>query len=156
MFLWNLFIAVLWSSLLEDMSLSSLSIGFVLGFAALGWMRAAVGRPRYAVRVIHILRLVALLSWELLVSNLRVARDVVTPKHRNRPGIIAFTLAGRTEAEIASFSIILSFIPGTLSLDISKDRRTLFLHVMFLRDAAAICDRLKMRIEDPLLEVMRA
>jgi multicomponent Na+:H+ antiporter subunit E len=155
MFLWNLLIAILWASLSGELSLLNLLIGFALGFGALSWVRSAAGHPRYAIRLLNVLRLVALLAWELLVSTLRVAYDVITPRHRSRPGIIGFTLDARTDAEITIVATVISFMPGTLCLNLSEDRRTLFIHAMFLEDKVLLSGRLKARIERPLLEVLR-
>lgn len=155
MFLWNLLIAVLWGSLLRDMSPLNLLVGFILGFAALGWMRAAIGRRRYAARFINVVRLAVLLLWELAGSNFRVARDVITRRHQSRPAIVAFPLEARTDAEITMFACVLSFMPGTLSVDLSEDRSVLFVHAMFFDERGAFCERLRDRVERPLMEVIR-
>jgi multicomponent Na+:H+ antiporter subunit E len=154
-FLWNLLIAILWGSLLRDMRPLNLAVGFLLGFAVLGWMRSAIGKPRYAQRVLNVVRLLGLLSWELTVSNLRVALDVITPRHRSRPAIVGYALDASTDAEITLFACILSFMPGTISVDLSEDRRVLFVHVMFYDDRQSFCDRLRERVEAPLMEVLR-
>jgi multicomponent Na+:H+ antiporter subunit E len=155
MFLWNLLIAVLWGSLLRDMSPLNLLVGFLLGFAALGWMRAAIGRRRYAARFTNVVRLALLLLWELTISNLRVARDVITRRHHSRPAIVAFPLDARTDAEITLFACVLSFMPGTISVDLSADRSVLFVHVMFFDDRESFCEHLRDRVERPLMEVVR-
>jgi multicomponent Na+:H+ antiporter subunit E len=154
-FLWNLLIAILWGSLLRDMRPLNLAVGFLLGFAVLGWMRSAIGKPRYAQRVLNVVRLLGLLSWELTISNLRVALDVITPRHRSRPAIVAYPLDASTDAEITLFACTLSFMPGTISVDLSPDRSVLFVHVMFFDDRDSFCERLRERVERPLLEVLR-
>jgi multicomponent Na+:H+ antiporter subunit E len=70
--------------------------------------------------------------WELLLSNLRVAYDVVTVKHFMRPGILAIPLEARTDLEITVLANMISLTPGTLSLDVSSDRQVLFVHAMYL------------------------
>ena len=137
------------------MSAFNFSVGFLLGFGALAWMRSGVGHIRYSTRLVHVVRLVAYLLSELIISNFQVARDIITPRHLSRPGIIKFELESRTDAEITVFTNIISFMPGTVSIDISDDHRTLYLHVMFLDDRAAFSRRLRERIERPLLEVLR-
>jgi multicomponent Na+:H+ antiporter subunit E len=45
--------------------------------------------------------------------------------------------------------------PGTLSLDLSEDRRVLYIHVMFLDDIEKTRHQIKQGLERRVLEVMR-
>jgi multicomponent Na+:H+ antiporter subunit E len=92
---------------------------------------------------------------ELLISNLKVLWDVITPQHISRPGIIALPLDARTDAEIMLVANLISLTPGTLSLDLSEDRRSLYIHVMFLDDIEQTRRQIKQGLERRVLEVMR-
>jgi len=89
-------------------------------------------------RVVHrvwaILALCRLFVYELFVSSFRVAWDVVTPRHRARPGILAVPLDAREGGEITLLANFISLTPGSLSLDVSADRSVLFVHMMFIDD----------------------
>jgi multicomponent Na+:H+ antiporter subunit E len=50
---------------------------------------------------------------------------------------------------------LISLTPGTLSLDISEDRRVLYIHVMFLEDIEHTRRQIKEGLERRVLEVMR-
>jgi multicomponent Na+:H+ antiporter subunit E len=50
---------------------------------------------------------------------------------------------------------LISLTPGTLSLDLSDDRRVLYIHVMFLDDIETTRRQIKQGLEKRLLEVMR-
>jgi multicomponent Na+:H+ antiporter subunit E len=89
------------------------------------------------------------------VSNLRVLWDVLTPRHTSRPGIVGVPLAARTDLEITLVANLVSLTPGTLSLDISEDRQTLYVHVMFMDDIEAVRGQIKDGIERRVLEVLR-
>ena len=72
---------------------------------------------------------------EVLVSNLVIARDVITPKDEANPGILALELPeAMSEWQILLVSNLITMTPGTLALDLSPDRRTLFLHILYLHD----------------------
>jgi multicomponent Na+:H+ antiporter subunit E len=86
---------------------------------------------------------------------LRVLWDVITPKHISRPGIIGIPLDARTDAEIMLVANLISLTPGTLSLDLSEDRRVLYIHVMFLDDIEETRQQIKQGLERRVLEVMR-
>lgn len=101
------------------------------------------------------LKIAALMVFELVVSSLAVAWDVITPRHRSRPGILALPLDVRTDLEITVFANLLSLTPGTLGMDVSADRRFLYLHAMFIDDPAAVRTRLKHTFERRVLEALR-
>ena len=91
----------------------------------------------------------------LFVSNLRVLWDVVTPQHISRPGIIGVPLDASTDFEIMLVANLISLTPGTLSVDLSEDRKTLYVHVMFLDDIDGAREELKYGLERRVLEVLR-
>ena len=72
---------------------------------------------------------------EVLKSNLAIAWDVLTPEDKSAPGIIAIELpAGLNDFQILLISNLITMTPGSLSLDLSPDRRTLLLHILYLDD----------------------
>jgi multicomponent Na+:H+ antiporter subunit E len=71
---------------------------------------------------------------QMVRANLRVAYDVVTVKHYMKPGILAIPLEARTGFEIAMLANLISLTPGTLSIDVSADRKTIFVHAMYLSE----------------------
>ena len=88
--------------------------------------------------------------WELLLANLRVAYDVLTYTHYMRPGILAIPLEAETDLEITALANMISLTPGTLSLDVSSDRKVLYVHAMYLSEVEDF-----KRFERRLLKVMR-
>ena len=50
---------------------------------------------------------------------------------------------------------LISLTPGTLSLDLSEDRKLLYIHVMFLDDIEHTRRQIKQGLEKRVLEVMR-
>jgi multicomponent Na+:H+ antiporter subunit E len=111
--------------------------------------------PRYWTRVRQAVGLFFFFIWELLVANLRVAYDVITPRHRMRPGVIAIPLDAHTDAEITILSNMITLTPGTLSLDVSADRKVLYIHAMYIDDIESTRLKIKNGFERRLLEVMR-
>lgn len=87
---------------------------------------------------------------EMVKANLRVAYDVVTPTHYMHPGIVAMELRARTDLEITVLANLVTLTPGTLSLDVSADRRYLYIHTMYLSNLRGF-----RKFEERLLRVMR-
>jgi len=155
LFLLNIFLALGFNAVLGQLNLSGLIAGFAVGYGALWLSKPLYGRTRYFDRLPRVLALVGFFGKELLVSNLKVLWDVITPQHISRPGIIAIPLDARTDAEIMLVANLISLTPGTLSLDLSDDRRLLYIHVMFLDDIEETRRQIKQGLEKRVLEVMR-
>ena len=92
---------------------------------------------------------------ELLLANFRVAHDAVTPTHHMRPALLAIPLDARTDFEILLFANLMTMTPGSVTVDISKDRRTLYLHVMYVEDADEIRRSIKHDFERRVLRLLR-
>lgn len=109
------------------------------------------GAARWFVRAIA---LAVFFSWELALANIRVAYEVLTPKHRMRPGIIAVSLATDSDLQTMLFANLITLTPGTLSLDVSDDRRTLYVHAMYVDDAHGTRMGLKRAFEQRIKDVI--
>jgi multicomponent Na+:H+ antiporter subunit E len=69
---------------------------------------------------------------EVAVSNLRIAHDVLTPRHRMKPGIIWVDVGDLGERQLAAMANLITMTPGTLGMYVSKDRQKLYIHAMYL------------------------
>lgn len=155
LFLLNTLFAFGWAAMIGSFTLASLSIGFILGFGALYLTRGLYGPTPYFNRSRRVVFLIGYFLYELMVSSIRVAHDVVTPRNRSRPGIIAVPMDAESDAEIMLLANLISLTPGTLSLDVSPDRKILYVHVMFLDDLDTAKREIKAGMERRLLEVTR-
>ena len=155
LFVLNSLFALGFSAVLGAFSVSGVAAGYAVGFFSLWITRPLYGDDPYFERLPRVLRLAGYFLYQLIVSNLRVLWDVVTPTHTSVPGIVGVPLEARTDLEIAMVANLVSLTPGTLSLDVSEDRRTLFVHVMFIDDIEAVRAEIKDGIERRVLEVLR-
>lgn len=156
MLLWNFLLAFLWAMLTGDFSLRTFAFGFLLGFLVLYVSRHGVGgKPLNVVRVHRVPGFVLFFLWELVLANLRVAWEIITPGYHMRPGIIAIPLDARTDAEITMLANLITLTPGTMSVDVSTDRRVLYIHAMYVDDPDALRRSIKNGFERRLLEVLR-
>lgn len=153
--LWNLFLGFTWAIANGKLSMLNFAVGFFLGYFVLWLAQAPLKAESYCRKLPKLIEFLLFLGWEIFVANLRVARDVVTPARYMRPGIIAVPLSAESDDEITLLANALSLTPGTLSLDISEDRKTLFVHVMFLHDVDSVTHQIKQGFERRLLELLR-
>ena len=154
LFILNVALALGWAALMGSFTLPSLLVGFGIGYIALWVVRPLFGETKYFQRIWRVLRLVLLFVYELIASSLRVVYDVVTPVHLSRPGIIAMPLDAKGEGEILVVASLISLTPGSLSLDLSPDRKTLYVHAMFIDDPGNLRRQLKEGMERSVMEVL--
>lgn len=153
----NLLLALVWAGATGRFDPWTLAVGFVLGYGALAITIPFRPGARYHRRVLLALAFTGRYGVELVRSGVRVAHDVVTPRSRARPGMIRFPLEPASDAEVAAVANLISLTPGTLTVDVAADRRSLLVHVMFLDEGgeAALIRSLKETVERPLLRTVR-
>ncbi|MDM9627102.1 Na+/H+ antiporter subunit E [Rhizobium sp. S152] len=130
----NLLLTIAWAAVSGSTSPHNLVLGFVLGAVALLVVREPYGGAGYLRRCWAILSLILLFLKELSLSALRVAATVLSPKLTIKPGIFAFPLTVDRDFEIALLANMITLTPGTLSVDVSDDRRILYVHALDCSD----------------------
>lgn len=155
-------LALVWGFLTGWFAPLNLLFGLLLGRAVLSFVRLAplgegevFSLARLPARLARFVLFVPFFLYELVLANLRVAYDVLTPRHRSRPGILEVPLDARSDEEIAMLANLITLTPGTLSLDVSEDRRSLFVHSMFIDDAEAEIRAIKEGFERRVLGIWR-
>ncbi len=83
---------------------------------------------------------------ELFLSNLKVAHDVVTPSYHMRPGVLAIPLDAESNLQVLFISNLITMTPGTMSLDVSHDKRVLYIHALYIDDLEILRQEIKLGI----------
>lgn len=81
-----------------------------------------------------LIEFVAFYLCEVILSNLRVAYDVLTPQNLMRPAIISVSTEGLTDRQLLILMNTITMTPGTLSLDVDEKNHRLFIHAMYVDD----------------------
>lgn len=156
MFLVNVLLAVAWVLVTGGFSVLNGVFGFVLGLAALSLIREQIGTIGYVRRVRRIAALAVLFLFELLLSALRVFKLVLTPDlSKLEPGFIAYPLTVDRDFEISMLANLITLTPGTLSVDVSDDRRTLYIHAIHVPDPEELRTDIANGFERKILEAFR-
>lgn len=100
-----------------------------------------------------LLRLLAVVIFDIVLANLRVAILILGPRRRIHPRFIAVPLALTSPFSITLLASIISLTPGTVSSNLSGDRRTLLVHGLVVHDADEAVRHIRRRYEQPLLEI---
>ena len=95
---------------------------------------------------------------ELVAASLRVAYEVLTPKDHMKPAVVAIPLDAETDLEITLLANFITLTPGTLSIDVSKDRKTLYVHEVYVEagDIEKVKKQIKGGFEKKILKITRS
>ena len=156
MLLGNLLLALAWAALQGDFSLWTLVTGHVLGYLILVTLvrGGVLSTSPYVGRVHRVAGLAAYFFYELVKANLRLALDVATPSFHMKPGIIAVPLDATRDSQILLLSMLINTTPGSVALDVSPDRKTLYVHVMYMDTPGAAREEIKQGFERRVLGVL--
>jgi multicomponent Na+:H+ antiporter subunit E len=138
MLLGSILLALAWAALLGDITLGNLLVGYGLGYAVLALLeKGGVLPSTFQTRVGRALSLAGFFMRALIVANVRVASDVLRPHTAIHPAVVAVPLDVTSDAEILLLSALINITPGSVTIDLSDDRRTLYVHVMHITSAEA-------------------
>lgn len=155
MFIANLFLALVWALMTEGFTLGQLFQGFVLGYLLLLFLQPLIGRSRYFEKMKQVAMFGSFFLKELVIANLRIAYHVITPSSFFKPAVIAVPLEDMTDLEATLLANVLTLTPGSFSVDLSSDRKVLYVHVMDADDPDRVRQEIKDQYEKGLLEVLR-
>ena len=134
----SILLALAWAALQGEISLANLLVGYGVGYVILALLAKGGVMPSTLVsRTAHAAALGGFFVWELMLANVKVAIDVVRPRTTIRPAVIAIPLDVTSDGEILLLSMLINITPGSVTIDLSDDRRTLYVHVMHMTSADA-------------------
>ncbi len=138
--------------------------GFSAGQALLGALLALVlplllpapviPAPRLGAPLVAA-RLVLVVLYDIVKANVEVALRILGPEDAIHPAFVWVPLDVRSPQGIALFASIITMTPGTLSCELSEDRRWLLVHALHADDPAAVAAEVKARYERPLMAMFR-
>lgn len=155
LFLFNIALAFGWMVLTDSFTVISGGFGFLLGYVALWLARSAFKDSTYFGKLPAAFFLAVFVLWELFRSSLFLARDVLTLTEYARPKVISVPLRAKTDAEITLLANLISLTPGTVSVDVSEDRTTLFVHSLYTYDEQEVVSSIQDRLEARILRLTR-
>lgn len=153
MLLPNVLLALVWLALSGVLTWQNFVLGFALGYVILWLNQRTHGRRGYVQKTITILRFTAFYLWELVLANLRAAVSVLRPLDRLKPAIIGVPIRVRSDVEITLLANLITLTPGTLTLDVSSDRKTLYIHTVEMEDPESFRQMI-WALEDRVEEVL--
>ena len=79
---------------------------------------------------------------EVVITNFQVAYDVLTKKHHMTPGFVAIPVESLTDRQLLVLSNLLTMTPGSITIDLSQDKQTLYIHAMYIETVDQVRDEI--------------
>lgn len=149
----TLILTIVWLLLNNNLSFGQIILGgivatFVPFFTSRFWPeKICIRKPlvllNYIVKVV----------WDILVANIVVAKLVLGPNSRLNPGFLVIELDIKNSLGISILANTISLTPGTVSCNLSLDRKRLLVHALNVDSIEDSIKEIKERYEKPLMEV---
>lgn len=149
----SLAILGLWLILASSYTAGSLVMGGLLALLIPLWTQRFWPDPPTLRRPLLAPGFCLLVCRDIVAANIVVARQVLGPLARLRPGFLEVPLDLDDPFVATLLAGIVTLTPGTVSIDIDMERRVLHVHVLDMPDPAALIAEIKTRYEKPLKEM---
>lgn len=101
-------------------------------------------------------KFIGVVMWDIMVANVIVAKLILGNKDNLQPKFLHIPLDISDPLAISLLANTISLTPGTVSCDVSEDRKTLLVHGLHEEDPQATVNEIKQRYEQPLKKVFES
>jgi len=151
----NVVLGVIWCFLVEDFRASTFVVGYLVGALVMYGSRRMLGEVMFFRKTVVLVKLLAVFLRELVVANVQVAWWILRPRLRVQPALIRVPITLETDAAITALAGMISLTPGTVTVDVAPDRRSLDVHCLNVPDIEATRQSIQTMFEQPLRELER-
>ena len=149
----SVLLAVVWLLLRESAAPADLIGAVVIGLVVPRLVHRFLGPPTRPRALWVALRFTFVVLWDIVVSNLTVARIVLNPASDPHPAWVPVALETRHPLAITLLATIITTTPGTVSCVVDDERGEILVHALDCDDPAALAAQIKARYERPLMEI---
>jgi multicomponent K+:H+ antiporter subunit E len=146
----SLLLAAVWLLLNESAQPAQLITAVVLALVVPRLVAPFLGAATRLYRPALVLRFVPLVVYDIVVSNVAVAKIVLNPARTPRPAWLEVPLDATHPLAITLLAAIITMTPGTVSCVVDDERGLILVHALDCDDAATMVAQIKDRYERPL------
>jgi multicomponent Na+:H+ antiporter subunit E len=92
------------------------------------------GQPRHRIRPVAVARLLLYVLGQLAISNVLVAREVLSRRSRIRTGVIGYRAQYPSDVVLTLIANVIALTPGTMTVDVTRDPPRIYVHFLLLSD----------------------
>ncbi|WP_194974646.1 Na+/H+ antiporter subunit E [Aquiflexum lacus] len=155
MFLNNLLLTIIWVLATGTLTEENFIFGFLISFGILYIITINKEERKYFTILPKLISFIMFMSWEILKANLVTVKESLYAKSKLEPAVIKVPLTVESDIGITILATMVSVTPGTLVMDISDDKKVMYVHVMHVRSKKEFVDEVKNKFEKRLLEILR-
>ncbi len=146
-------LTVVWLLLNNTLAAGHIVLGLLLGWAIPRFTLAFWPNPVRIYRPASLLRFTGVCLYDVLVANVAVARLVLAGPKALNPLFVQVPLDLTNELALGLLANTICLTPGTVTADLSPDRRVLWVHALDCTDPDELVRTIKRRFEAPLREI---
>jgi len=146
-------LTVVWLLLNNTLAAGHIVLGLLLGWAIPRFTLAFWPNPVRIYRPASLLRFTGVFLYDVLVANVAVARLVLAGPKALNPLFVQVPLDLTNELALGLLANTICLTPGTVTADLSPDRRVLWVHALDCTDPDELVRTIKRRFEAPLREI---
>lgn len=154
-FVVNIIIAVIWMLLQDTLAFKSFILGFFIGLIVLYFTVRRLDTPLYVQRLFAAIILIVAFLYEVVRSGIRVSYLLLHPRLPVSPGLVAVPLEVTSDEAITMFAGMITMAPGSISVELSDDRSTLYVHALEADDPHKAAEFFKRTFERRIMEVFK-
>ena len=146
----SVLLALVWLLLQQSLALPQLVTAALLGWGLPRLLQGFLGEAATVRHWPAVLRLAGVVLWDIVVSNLVMARLVLWPGAQPQPAWVEVPLDLRHPTAIIWLATVITTTPGTLSCIVDPAARCILVHLLVGSDPAGVVRQIKRRYEQPL------
>ncbi len=143
----------IWLLLNNTLSAGHVVLGLVFAIF-IPWLTSGFWPEKVRMKApLTLLKFLLIVLWDILVANMAVAKLILGRNKNLKPGFFYIDLDIQTPLGISLLANTISLTPGTVSCDLTEDRKRLLVHALHIEDIPTAVKEIKERYETPLKEV---
>jgi multicomponent K+:H+ antiporter subunit E len=151
----SIFLVISWLLLNNTVAMGHVVLGGILAIL-IPWFTSRFWPEKLCLKNPGVFaRFALVVAYDILIANVTVARLILSPNDLLKPDFLEIPLDIEHPLGISVLASTISLTPGTVSSDLSQDRKTLLVHALHVEDKEEEIARIKARYEKPLMEVFK-
>ncbi|RUO62848.1 multisubunit potassium/proton antiporter, PhaE subunit [Pseudidiomarina planktonica] len=144
---------IVWLLLQNSITMGLVVLGSILSLAIAWYTSRAREEEVHLHKPFRAIQYFFLLLVDIVVANFKIAGLIIGYKRRLSPALVEFPLELTGQVPITILAGTISLTPGTISSEISRDRKYLLIHALNVDDTDAMIHDIKHRYERRLKEI---
>jgi multicomponent K+:H+ antiporter subunit E len=143
-------LAAVWLLLQQSLAVPQLITAVVLGLVVPRLVGGFLGPASHPTRWLLVARFTAIVLWDIVISNITVAKIVLNPASRPQPAWVEVPLDTHHPLAMTLLAAIITTTPGTVSCVVDEEGRRILVHALDCSEPEAVAQQIKERYERPL------